>query len=87
MPPYASCPPTTKPRKLPTEFTSTRTNEAQVKQQTREATAEEKLAMLDEKRSQLMSKKMGLERKLAELEARKAGATREESQEGRERRR
>ena len=43
--------------------------------------------MLNEKRSQLISKKIGLERKLAELEARKAGATREESQEGRERRR
>lgn len=49
-------------------------------------TAEEQLAMLNERRGQLVGKKMTMERKLAELEARKQGATREESKFGQERR-
>jgi hypothetical protein len=40
---------------------------------------------LEEKRGQLIAKKIGLEKKLAELEARQNGATREESMVGRER--
>ncbi|KFY74931.1 hypothetical protein V499_05058 [Pseudogymnoascus sp. VKM F-103] len=52
----------------------------------REVTAEEQLALLNERRGQLVGKKMTMERKLAELEARKHGATREESKFGRERR-
>lgn len=56
-------------------------------EQRREATTEEKLEILDEKRAQLMTKKMGLERKLAEVEARKRGMSREESTKGLERKR
>ncbi|KFY44322.1 hypothetical protein V494_01552 [Pseudogymnoascus sp. VKM F-4513 (FW-928)] len=52
----------------------------------RELSADEQLAILNERRGQLVGKKMTMERKLAELEARKQGATREESKFGQERR-
>jgi len=57
-----------------------------ISEKRREATVEEKLALLDEKRGQLVTKRIGLERKIAELDARKMGATREESRMGQERR-
>lgn len=46
----------------------------------------EKIALLDEQRGALVAKRIGLERKLAELDARAGGMTREESKAGRERR-
>jgi hypothetical protein len=58
----------------------------QVIQKTREATTAEKIAQLEERRGGLVAKRMGLEKKILELEARKQGATREESKVGRERR-
>lgn len=47
----------------------------------------EKIAQLEQTRSALVAKKNGLERKIAEIEARAKGATREESMRGMERRR
>ncbi|RQM06562.1 hypothetical protein DH86_00003272 [Scytalidium sp. 3C] len=52
-----------------------------------EATTEEKIALLEEQRSTLVSKRMGLERKLKEIEARANGATMAESKVGMERKR
>ncbi|RFU30663.1 hypothetical protein B7463_g5677, partial [Scytalidium lignicola] len=53
----------------------------------REATAEEKIALLEEQRSTLVAKRIGLERKLQEIEARANGATMAESKVGMERKR
>jgi len=59
--------------------------QARLKQ--REATPAERIAQLEEQRGALVAKKLGLERKILELEARAGGATREESKAGRERKR
>jgi len=59
----------------------------QVVQKQREATATEKIAILEEQRQGLMAKRYGLERKINELEMRANGATREESMAGQERKR
>ncbi len=56
-------------------------------QKVREATPEEKIAQLEEIRATLVTKQMGIQRKIDELERRKSGMTREESMQGRERRR
>lgn len=53
----------------------------------REATPAEKIALLEEQRGALIAKKLGLEKKIKELEMRANGATREESLQGKERRR
>ncbi|KAL2069066.1 hypothetical protein VTL71DRAFT_15404 [Oculimacula yallundae] len=53
----------------------------------REATPAEKIAQLEEQRGALVAKRLGLERKIKELEMRASGATREESMQGQERRR
>jgi hypothetical protein len=52
-----------------------------------EATPAEKIAQLEEQRGALVAKRMGLEKKIKELEMRANGATREESIVGQERRR
>jgi len=57
-----------------------------VVQKQREASPAEKIAQLEEHRGGLVAKRIGLERKIAELEARANGATRAESKVGRERR-
>jgi hypothetical protein len=59
----------------------------QVVKKRREATPAEKIAQLEEQRSALVAKRLGLERKIRELEMRANGATREESMAGRERKR
>jgi hypothetical protein len=51
----------------------------------REATVEEQIAQLEMHRSSLVARKMGLEKKLAEIEARRNGAMKEEASVGRER--
>ncbi|KUJ23622.1 uncharacterized protein LY89DRAFT_680343 [Mollisia scopiformis] len=53
----------------------------------REATPAEKIAVLEEQRGALVAKRLGLEKKIQQLEMRAAGATREESMQGQERRR
>jgi len=53
----------------------------------REETPAEKIAQLEETRGGLIAKRIGLERKIQELEMRQNGATREESMAGKERRR
>jgi hypothetical protein len=53
----------------------------------REATPAEKIAQLEGQRGGLVAKRLGLERKIKELEMRAQGATREESMQGQERRR
>jgi len=58
----------------------------EVVQKRREATPAEKIAQLEEQRSGLIAKRLGLERKIVELEARKNGATHAESKVGQERR-
>jgi len=60
------------------------TNE--IVQKRREATPAEKIAQLEEQRGSLIAKRLGLERKIAELEARRNGATHAESKVGQERR-
>jgi len=52
-----------------------------------EATVAERVALLEEQKGALLAKKIGLERKLAEIQARDKGATWEESRVGRERKR
>jgi hypothetical protein len=52
----------------------------------REATVEEQIAQLEMHRNSLVAKKLGLEKKLSEIEARRNGATREGASAGRERR-
>jgi hypothetical protein len=52
----------------------------------KEATAAEQIAILEEARAGLVSKRMGIEKKLKEIEMRAQGATREESLRGQERR-
>jgi hypothetical protein len=52
-----------------------------------EATPAEKIAQLVEQRGALVAKRMGLEKKIKELEMRANGATREESIVGQESRR
>jgi hypothetical protein len=59
----------------------------QVIKQRREATSAEKIAALELQKGTLIAKKLGLEKKIQELEMRKAGATREESMQGQERKR
>ncbi|MCJ1434166.1 hypothetical protein MMC27_003533 [Xylographa pallens] len=53
----------------------------------RESTAAERIAMLESARGQLIAKKIGLERKIQELERRRDGMSREEAGRGSERRR
>ena len=60
---------------------------AQEIQRRREATPAEKIALLEQSKGVLIAKKIGLEKKIHELEMRAQGATREESMVGRERRR
>ncbi|RDW80231.1 hypothetical protein BP6252_04869 [Coleophoma cylindrospora] len=50
-----------------------------------EATPAEKIAQLEESRGALVAKRLGLERKIEEIERRKSGATLAESKVGRER--
>lgn len=59
----------------------------QKQEKQREATPAEKIAQLEEQRGGLIAKRLGLERKIKELEMRANGATREESMQGQERRR
>ncbi|KAN0119772.1 hypothetical protein V8E51_001980 [Hyaloscypha variabilis] len=59
----------------------------QIAEKRREATPAEKIAQLEEQRGGLIAKRLGLEKKIKELEMRAQGATREESMQGRERRR
>jgi len=59
----------------------------QLAEKRREATLAEKLAQLEEQRGALIAKRLGLEKKIGELEMRANGATREESMQGQERRR
>ena len=59
----------------------------QVVQKQHEATPAEKIARLEEQRGALVAKRMGLERKIKELEMRASGATRAESMVGQERKR
>ncbi|MCJ1291952.1 hypothetical protein MMC34_003502 [Xylographa carneopallida] len=53
----------------------------------REATTAERIAMLESTRGQLIAKKIGLERKIEELERRRGGMSRKEAGRGSERRR
>ncbi|MCJ1400906.1 hypothetical protein MMC11_004117 [Xylographa trunciseda] len=53
----------------------------------REATADERIAMLESARGELVAKKIGLERKIQELARRRSGMSREEAGRGSERRR
>lgn len=59
----------------------------QIVEKQREATPTERIALLEEQRSALIAKRLGLEKKIRELELRAQGATREESMQGRERKR
>jgi hypothetical protein len=59
----------------------------QKRKQVQEATPAAKIATLEEKRGEMVAKRMGLEKKLKELEMRAQGATREESMAGQERKR
>ena len=59
----------------------------QIAEKRREATPAEKIAQLEEQRGGLVAKRLGLEKKIRELEMRAQGATREESMQGQERRR
>jgi hypothetical protein len=59
----------------------------QLAEKRREATPAEKIAQLEEQRGGLIAKRLGLEKKIKELEMRANGATREESMQGQERRR
>jgi hypothetical protein len=52
-----------------------------------EATPADKIRMLEEQRVELVVKRMGIEKKIRQLEMRGAGATRAESMEGLERKR
>jgi len=65
----------------------TRSEIKQKQEKQREATPAEKIAQLEEQRGGLIAKRLGLERKIKELEMRANGATREESMQGQERRR
>ncbi|KAM3078688.1 hypothetical protein ACMFMG_006554 [Clarireedia jacksonii] len=56
-------------------------------QKAREATVEERIKHLEEQRGALMAKKIGLERKIQEVEMRARGATWEQSRQGMERKR
>jgi len=59
----------------------------EVVEKRREATPAEKITQLEEQRGGLIAKRIGLEKKIQELEMRAQGASREESMAGRERRR
>jgi hypothetical protein len=59
----------------------------QATQKVRELTPEEKIAQLEEIRETFVTKQMGIQRKIDELERRRSGMTREESMQGRERKR
>lgn len=52
----------------------------------RKATPAERISMLESARGELVAKKLGLERKMEELQRRKGGMSREEAGAGRERR-
>lgn len=56
-------------------------------EKTREAAPAELIAQLEVQRGGLIAKRLGLEKKLHELEMRNQGATREESKQGMERKR
>jgi len=56
-----------------------------ISQQRREATVDEKIAILNEQRSALIAKKLGLEKKIEQLDARKHGASYAQSTKGKER--
>lgn len=73
----------------PPHILSTHSNETLIQeiQRRREAAPAEKIAQLEESRGALVAKRIGLEKKIHELEMRAQGATREESMTGRERRR
>lgn len=64
----------------------TKANMVQVVEKRREATPAEQIAILESNRSALIAKRIGLEKKLKEIEIRAQGATREESLRGQERR-
>jgi len=57
------------------------------KRKVREATPAEKIAVLEEHRGGLVAKRNGIERKIEEIRKRAAGMSREESMQGRERKR
>lgn len=59
----------------------------QAVQKRREATPAEMIAQLETQRGALLAKRIGLEKKIHELEMRKLGATREDSKQGMERKR
>jgi hypothetical protein len=59
----------------------------QEKQKRVEATPAEKIAVLEEQRGALVAKRIGLERKIREVEARAQGKSWGESREGQERKR
>ncbi|KAH6668191.1 hypothetical protein B0J14DRAFT_566740 [Halenospora varia] len=52
-----------------------------------EASPAQKIAQLEERRGELIAKRLGLEKKIRQVEMRANGATREQSMVGRERRR
>ncbi len=53
----------------------------------REATPAEKIAMLESARGALVAKRLGIEKKIKELDMRATGGTWEESKQGQERKR
>jgi hypothetical protein len=59
----------------------------QAVQKRRQATPAEMIGQLETQRGVLLAKRIGLEKKIHELEMRKLGATREESKQGMERKR
>ena len=59
----------------------------QIAKQRFEATPAEKIKILEEQRVDLVVKRMGIEKKIRQLEMRGAGATRAESMQGQERKR
>lgn len=70
-------------------FYSTCTDEANIQalQKRRETPPAEIIAQLEVQKGALVAKRLGLEKKLHELELRNQGATREQSKEGMERKR
>ena len=60
---------------------------SKVVQKRAELTPADKIKILEEQRTSLVVKRMGIEKKIQQLEMREAGATREESMVGMERKR
>jgi hypothetical protein len=60
---------------------------SQIVKERLEATPAEKIKLLEEQRVNLVAKRMGIEKKIKQLEMRGAGATRAESMAGQERKR